>query len=201
MRRPIVPYVIPWAGETISHPEPVITPAGIHYADPHQDQLHRDLDTLWEQCTGDPTGQPQYTAELHPARQKKAMEGLLCAGCKAPAARYMNGMTWVLPLYDDTPPDHWDGVHTTIPPMCKICAKMAPQWCPRLREGHVELRVREAEHIGVRGTLYPRPGEPGVPDPDALVLFDSPDLPFVVARHVVRELHRTTLIRFAAAAT
>lgn len=201
MRSPIVPYVIPRAGEIISHPTPVITPAGVHYADPAQDRLHRDLDTLWEQCTGTPTGPPQHTAELHPARQKKAMEELLCGGCQAPAARHSDGMTWVLPLYDDTPPANWDGIHTTIPPMCTPCANTAPQWYPRLREGHVELHVREADHIGVHGTLYPRPDHPETPDPHALVPYNSPDLPFIVARHVVRELHRTTLIRLTTPTT
>ncbi|MFF5020246.1 hypothetical protein [Streptomyces sp. NPDC001165] len=83
--------------------------------------------------------------------------------------------------------------------MCEVRAERAPRLCPRLREGHVKLRVREAEPIGVRGTLYPRPGEHGEPDTDALVLYDSPDLPFVVAHQAVRELRRTTVVDFAAA--
>ncbi|MGP4089640.1 hypothetical protein [Streptomyces sp. KR55] len=62
------------------------------------------------------------------------------------------------------------------------------------------LRVKEAEQIGVRGTLYPRPGDPGAPIDDALVLYDSPDLPFIVARQIVRELRRCTVVHFAAAA-
>lgn len=198
MHRPLAPYVVPWTGETVSHPDIVITSAGVEYADPLQDELHRDLDTLWEQCGGNATGRPAYAAEFHPARQKITMEGLLCAGCKAPAARDVRGMAWVLPLLDDVPPRGWEGVHTVIPPMCKACAEGAPQWCPPLRDGHVELRVREAEQIGVRGTLYPRPGEHGVPDHDALVLYDSPDLPFVVARQVVRELRQTTVVAFVA---
>lgn len=180
----------------------MITSAGIAYADPIQDALHRDLDNvLWELCEGDATGIPAYAAELHPERQKTAMEGLLCAVCKAPAARDERGMAWVLPLLDDVPNTGWEGVHTAVPPMCEICAEKAPQLCPRLRDGHVELRAREAEQIGVRGTLYPRPSEHGEPDPNALVLYNSPNLPFVVARQVVRELRRTTVVAFAAAVT
>ncbi|MFD9394164.1 hypothetical protein ACFWBB_26530 [Streptomyces sp. NPDC060000] len=178
------------------------TSAGIAYADPVKDALHRDLDSvLWVVCGGTATGGPAYAAELHPERQKTAMEGLLCAVCKAPAARDERGMLWILPLLDDATDLILEGVRTAVPPMCQSCAEKAPRLCPVLRDGHVELRVHEAEQIGVRGTLYPRPGEHGTPDPDALVLYDSRDLPFVVARQVVRELRRTTVVAFAAAVT
>ncbi|MEU7322695.1 hypothetical protein ABZ682_19385 [Streptomyces griseoviridis] len=70
---------------------------------------------------------------------------------------------------------------------------------PGLREGHVKLRVLEAEQIGVLGTLYPSPGTPGEPQADVLVLYDSPNLPFVLARQAVRELCRTTVVAFAPA--
>ncbi|MFH8767457.1 hypothetical protein [Streptomyces althioticus] len=63
------------------------------------------------------------------------------------------------------------------------------------------LRVREAELIGVRGTLYPRPGSPGPADDDALVLRRSPGERFVVARQAVRELCDITVVAFAAAAS
>ncbi|MCG8971768.1 hypothetical protein [Streptomyces sp. CL12-4] len=178
-----------------------VTSAGVAYTDPVQDALARDLDgVLWALCAGTTTGRPEYTAELHPERQRTAMEGLLCAGCKKPAARDDRGMLWVLPLLDDATDGPWEGVRSAIPPMCEPCAETAPLLCPRLREGHVQLRVREAELIGVLGTLYPGPGNPGTPDPDALVLHGSPDMPFVVARQAVRELRRTTVVAFAAAA-
>ncbi|MET9776168.1 hypothetical protein ABZ023_18240 [Streptomyces sp. NPDC006367] len=200
MNRQIAPYVTPWTGET-TRPAPVtVTASGVIYTDPVQDGLARDLDgVLWTLCAGAATGRPEYAAELHPERQRAAMENLLCAGCKGTPARDERGMLWVLPLLDDTD-GPWEGVHTAIPPMCEQCAEAALLLCPRLRDGHVQLRVREAELIGVRGTLYPRPGTPGTPDPDALVLFDSPDLPFVVARQAVRELRCTTVVAFAAAA-
>ncbi|MGW7433317.1 hypothetical protein ACWGIN_27725 [Streptomyces sp. NPDC054861] len=172
-----------------------MTARSVAYADLEQDTLHRDVDgVLWAVCTGSPTGAPDYAKELHPGRQRIAMENLLCACCKRPAARDERGMTWIMPLLDDATDTIWEGVQTAIPPMCEACAALSPQVCPRLRDGHVELRVREAEPIGVRGTLYPRPGQHHAPEPDALVLYDSPDLPFVVARQLVRELRRTTVI-------
>jgi hypothetical protein len=188
-----------WTGEDASPTPVTITASGVAYADPVQDALARDLDgALWTLCRGMASGKPKYAAELHPERQKTAMDELLCAGCKQPAARDENGMLWVLPLLDDAVETTWEGVHAAIPPMCEACADQAPRRCPVLREGHVKLRVLEAELIGVRGTLYPRPGEPGEPEADALVLYDSPDLPFVVARQAVRELRRTTVVAFAA---
>ncbi|WP_328491288.1 hypothetical protein [Streptomyces zaomyceticus] len=168
---------------------------GITYADPEQDDRHRDIDgVLWVVCAGSATGGTEYAKELHPDRQCTAMDLLLCAGCKLPAARNKRGMTWILPLLDDATDTVWEGVQTAIPPVCEVCADLAPQACPVLRDGHVELRVREAEVIGVRGTLYPRPGQNHSPDPDALVLYDSPDLPFVVARQLIRELRDVTVV-------
>ncbi|MFF0213084.1 hypothetical protein [Streptomyces althioticus] len=63
------------------------------------------------------------------------------------------------------------------------------------------LRVGEAELIGVRGTLYPRPGSPSPADDDALVPRHSPDERFVVARQAVRELCDISGVAFAAAAS
>ncbi|MEU9355019.1 hypothetical protein AB0D65_29490 [Streptomyces griseoloalbus] len=190
----------PWTGESTAAGPATVTAAGVAYTDPDQDALARDLDgTLWALCAGTATGKPQYAAELHPERQRTAMEGLLCACCTQPASRNEQGMLWVLPVLDDTVDTRWEGVHSSIPPMCEPCSETAPLLCPWLRNGHVQLRVREAEAIGVRGTLYPRPGSPDAPEPDALVLYDSPDMPFVVARQVVRELLHTTVVAFAAA--
>ncbi|MGW6603536.1 hypothetical protein [Streptomyces sp. NPDC055036] len=200
MDRPIAPYVIPFTGELIPPADVVITAKGVAYADPIQDALRRDLDNvLWAVCGGESTGSPEYAADLHPDRQRTAMEQLRCAVCKKLGARDDRGMAWVLPLLDDTQATAWEGVRTVIPPMCEHCVETAPRRCPRLRAGHVELRAQEAEQVGVRGTLYPRPGEDGEPDPDAVVLYESPDLPFVIARQVVRELRSITVVTFAAA--
>ncbi|MET8696939.1 hypothetical protein ABZV65_30865 [Streptomyces bauhiniae] len=191
-----MPYVLPRTGELGPPARVTVTPAGVRYHDPALDETSRDDDgALWEVRAGAPTGPPAYTAELHPARQREAMENLLCAGCREPADRGPDGMLWLLPLLGAGPDTRWEGVRTAIPPMCAACAEVAPTVCPVLGDGHVELRVREADLIGVRGTLHPRPGEPGDPDPDALVLHDTPDLRFVVARQAVRELRRVTVVR------
>ncbi|MGY9066891.1 hypothetical protein [Streptomyces sp. CAS3] len=199
MKEPVAPYVTPWTGETRLPASLVVTASGMSYADPVHDALARDVDgVLWELCGGTATGRPDY-AELHPGRQRETMENLRCAGCNEPAARDGRGMLWLLPLLD-TVTTSWEGVRTAIPPVCEACADKSPRLCPELRAGHVQLRVREAELVGVRGTLHPRPGEPGVPEPGVVIGYDSPDLSFVVARHAVRELRRTTVVSFTAAA-
>jgi hypothetical protein len=198
--RSVTPYVTRWSGENTSPGDVRVTAAGVAYLDPVQDALARDLDgALWTLCRGETSGKPEYAAELNPERQKSAMDDLRCAGCNKPADRNAEGMLWVLPLLDEAAEANWECVRAAIPPMCEVCAEQAPRLCPVLREGHVKLRVLEAEPIGVLGTLYPRPGEGGAPKEDVLVLYDSQDLPFVVARQAVRELRRTTVVAFAAA--
>ncbi|MFC9931693.1 hypothetical protein [Streptomyces sp. NPDC127190] len=200
MDRPIAPYVTPWTGESTPPSTVAVTASGVKYADPVQDALARDLDgTLWALCSGTATGRPEYAAELHPERQRTAMDSRLCAGCSKPAARDDRGMLWLLPFLGDAAAATWEGVRCAIPPMCETCAETTPRLCPVLRAGHVKLRVREAQPVGVRGTLYPRPGEPGEPDPNALVLYGSSDLPFAIVRQAVRELRRITVVAFAAA--
>ncbi|MGW7594882.1 hypothetical protein ACWGK9_38045, partial [Streptomyces rubiginosohelvolus] len=118
------------------------------------------------------------------------------ATCGGPASRNADGMLWLMPLLAGPPAEGttWEGVRTTVPPACEPCADRVTKGCPWLRNGHARLRVREADQIGVRGTLYCRTGQPSVAvDDDALVLYDSPDARYVVARHAVRELARVTV--------
>ncbi|WP_406054016.1 hypothetical protein OG462_42535 [Streptomyces sp. NBC_01077] len=176
MPRPSVPYVVPWTGETTPLGDIVISALGVAYANPVRDAYQADLDgVLWALCGGTQTGGPAYAKELHPMRQKAVMMRPLCAGCKELPERDERGTLLLLRLLDDALDTVWEGVRTVIPPMCEDCADEAKENCPRLLDGHVELRVREAEKVGVRGTLHPRFGESVEPDPDAVVLYDTPD--------------------------
>ncbi|MGP4089639.1 hypothetical protein [Streptomyces sp. KR55] len=122
--RPLAPYVIPWTGEFTPPTRIVISPAGVSYADATQDAAHRDLDgVLWEPCVGTRTGRPAYAEELHPQRQRDAMENFRCAVCRHPADRTPEGMLWLLPLLDDEiPVTGWEGVQTVSRP----CARSTP---------------------------------------------------------------------------
>jgi hypothetical protein len=71
----------------------VVSASGVAYADPVREALARGQDgVLWALGGGSTTGRPEYGAEFHPERQRTAMDGLLCACCKAPTA-----LLWVLP--------------------------------------------------------------------------------------------------------
>ncbi|MFG2774736.1 hypothetical protein [Streptomyces sp. NPDC048350] len=92
-----------------------------------QTDLRRDVDgVLWAVCAGTATGGTDYAKELHPDRQRTAMENLLCACCQQPAARDERGMTWILPLLGNAKDTVWEGVQTAIPPMCAVCAALSP---------------------------------------------------------------------------
>ncbi|MFE7624460.1 hypothetical protein [Streptomyces sp. NPDC057509] len=195
------PHVILWAGETIL-PEPLLSARhGVYYADPRVDLRHRDDDgVLWEAWGGHQVGPRIYTL-LHPIRQREAMRGLRCATCNGDGDRSTAGMLWLLPLLDGPAAEDttWEGVPTTVPPTCESCADRVVWGCPWMRDGHVRLRARVAEQIGVRGSLYPRPGTTAPAERDALVRYDSPDAQYVVARYAVRELSQVTLEAVVAA--
>ncbi|MFE0773358.1 hypothetical protein [Streptomyces sp. NPDC058861] len=182
-------------GETVPTFDTLVGSYGVAYTDPFKDTFHRDADGILRAiCEGPRTGGPAHARELHPYRQREAMERLLCAGYSGPPSRDERGVLRVLPLLDDADDPTRGCVQTVIPPMCDPCKTKATQACPRLRDGHVELRVKEAEKIGVWGTLYPPAGVEGEPVPDALVLFNSPDEGRVIARRPVRELRDFTVV-------
>nr|WP_202513365.1 MULTISPECIES: hypothetical protein [unclassified Streptomyces] len=169
----------------------ILTPAGVFYADPRVDRGSRDDDqVLWLVCGGQQTGRRVFQV-MHPARQREAMRALRCVTCNEPGARNADGMLWLLPLLAEG--TGWEGVQTTVPPSCEPCADRVAERCPWMRDGYVRLRVRVAEQIGVRGTLYPRPGQPDPVRSDVLVRYDSPDARYVVARYAVRELSEATV--------
>lgn len=125
------PFVLRHKSETLASPTTVTTLRGITYASPGRDARHRDVDeVLWAVCAGTPTGSACYAEELHPDRQRTAMEQFLCAGCKKPAARDERGMAWILPLLDNATDTVWEGAQTAIPPVCEMCVVLSPQVCP-----------------------------------------------------------------------
>jgi hypothetical protein len=151
----------------------------------------RDVEgTLWERWSGDPSG-PLEMALHHPARQREVMEELRCGVCRGEPDRDHRGMLWLL---------HADGsvedlsfptdIMTATPPVCRRDARRALRACERLQEGFVTVRVREAEIVGVRGTVY-SPTAP--PEIDREVRLDEPAIRQVVARQLMRELRNVEL--------
>ncbi|GGX51772.1 hypothetical protein [Streptomyces noursei] len=151
----------------------------------------RDIDgTLWERWSGSPTG-PQSLAEHHPARQRHVMETRRCAVCARDPDRQTDGVLWLLHAHDVSPSGHWPrDVLTATPAICRNDAQKAIRACHALQDGYVALRVREAELVGVRGTLY-TPGAP--PQPDQIIRFHEPAIHRVVARQLILRLRDVQL--------
>ncbi|MBC2879310.1 MULTISPECIES: hypothetical protein [Streptomyces] len=181
-------FVAPRDGEAPSAIPLVLDPKrGVTYG-PHEVPGDRDIDgTLWQRWAGTPTGALR-PAEHHPARQRIAMERLLCAvGGGPPDRQPHRGMLWLLPaepplsLTRTRPRD----VLTATPPTCMFCAHRALITCDALRRGHLALRVPEAEPVGVRGTVY---SPTGPPVRQQFVAFTDPAIRWVVAEQLVLEL-------------
>ncbi|MCZ1012222.1 hypothetical protein [Streptomyces lydicus] len=161
----------------------------------------RDVDgILWERWGGTPTATSERRwSEHHPVRQYASMERLLCAGCGRETDHEPGlGRRWILPADPAASVDWTQPLQTTTPPLCSDCALTKPWLCERLRDGFVELRVREAELVGVRGTLY-SPTAP--PRRREFVPFDHPDIRRIVAQQLVREVRGAVVVRLGAPPT
>lgn len=115
-------------------------------------------------------------SSVHAAGGRRPAPRTRCSGC--------------LPLFDGGDA-YGEGVRSAIAPMCEACAASVP----RLREGHVKLRVREADRSTCAGPSTRTPGHQT--GSGRSPLYDSPGLPLVLARQAVRELRLTTVIAFA----
>ncbi|MET7534599.1 hypothetical protein [Streptomyces goshikiensis] len=118
--------------------------------------------------------------------QRRAADRLLCAYCMEPPQREPGeGMLWL--LHTDPDAHQWPAdIRTSTPPICRPHAELALRRCATLRRRYLAVRVREAEPIGVRGTVYDQGGPGG---PDELVLFTERNrLRFVLGRDLVLEL-------------
>ncbi|MFJ5635130.1 hypothetical protein ACIQF5_21135 [Streptomyces goshikiensis] len=185
MKSAEAPAITRLAGRIPQHPTVVVGDDGIRYEGAEREQqLDPDFMVLWECWGGLAEGPPLY-GEFDPEVQRRATDRLLCAyGMEAPHREPGEGMLWL--LHTDADAHQWPAdIQTTTPPICRPHAERALQRCATLRR-HLAVRVREAEPIGVRGTVY---GQDGPGGPDELVLFtDENRLRFVHARHLVLEL-------------
>ncbi|KOV79862.1 hypothetical protein [Nocardia sp. NRRL S-836] len=189
----IAPYVTAWSGEEDLPCVLVDLPDDrLGYAS----ELLTDRDghgVLWRQTAlrrGD--GRPEF-AKVHPLRQRRAMERLLCQVCGKPADQDESGVLWLLRDFRDDWPQWPEGMASTEPPVCRPCVPISRRLCPSLRKGVVAVRVRQCPVVGVRGSLY-RPG------PLAPVVvrggdftYDDPAVHRVLASALIRELRGCTV--------
>ncbi|GAA1969423.1 hypothetical protein [Kitasatospora viridis] len=162
---------------------------------PSADELPHDRDShgiLWSRMTLHPgRGRPEY-GRVHPGRQRRAMQRLLCQVCGKPADQNEAGTLWLL-KNDHTDWPAWpEDMAATHPPICTPCADLAPRLCPHLREDHVLIRVRDCSALAIYGALY-RPAPLG-PEPvnDVTVTPDDPRARWILAAQLVRALRGCT---------
>lgn len=190
----VAPYITSWSAEQDLPSRLVERPGlGIGYAD----ETLGDRDAhgvLWQRAAmRHGVGKPEFR-RIHPLRQRRAMRQLLCQVCAGPADQNDAGVLWLLRDHRDDWHSWPEGMACVDPPTCMRCVKTATRLCPALRRGAVTVRVREFEIAGVRGALY-RNGAFGPFAVDAAnFAYDDPDVRWLVASALIRELRGCTLV-------
>jgi hypothetical protein len=191
----VAPYITAWSEE---HAQPytlIERLHGIGYAD----ETIGDRDShgvLWARTPLRPRqGRPEFQ-RVHPQRQRRAMQRLLCQVCAGPADCNEDGVLWVLKDHRDDWPSWPNRMGVTEPPVCAPCARIASNLCPALRRGAAVIRVGSCPVIGVRGMLYRRGGGTPVAVGPTTVSFGDPMASWVRAANLIRELGDCTLISF-----
>lgn len=192
---PHAPYITSWSEEKAPPCQLIERPGrGVAYLD---ETLH-DRDShgaLWLRTPSRPGhGQPQF-ARVHPIRQRRAMQRLLCNVCASPADRTNEGTLWLLRDFRNDWPGWPENMAVDEPPVCVSCVRLASRLCPALRRGAVALRVRHAPIVGVHGVLYRSSGGlVPVPTEEKSIPYDDPAIHWIRAAKLLRELHDCTIV-------
>jgi hypothetical protein len=195
-RPDVVPFIAAWSGEQQLAREVVYSgQGGIGYADetPEDRDQHG---VLWNgRALAQGTGRPAY-GDVHPQRQRIAMQHLLCQVCGRAADQNDDGVLWLVEDHRDDWTGWPDGLMTTHPPLCVPCARKAVEQCPHLIDSSVAVRVTGSEPCAVYGRVWSssafgRPVRTGVKD---VVPFGSTAARWVLAGQLVRSLHGCTFV-------
>ncbi|MET9729215.1 hypothetical protein ABZZ79_00690 [Streptomyces sp. NPDC006458] len=195
-RPDVVPFIAAWSGEQQLAREVVYSgQGGIAYAD----ETPEDRDqygVLWNgRSLARGAGRPEY-GNVHPERQRIAMQYLLCQVCGHTADRDDRGVLWVVEDHRGEW-DRWpEGLMTTHPPLCVPCARKAVEVCPHLVDSSIAIRVIGSEVCGVHGRIWSSSpfGRPVRKDVKEVVTFGSPAARWVTAGQLVRSLHGCTFV-------
>lgn len=194
----IAPYVTSWSGEP-DLPSPVRAWSGLGVC--YADELPTDRDSrgvLWQRAgMRRGVGRPEF-GRVHPLRQRRAMRLLLCQVCAGPADLDDSGVLWLLRDFRGDWARWPDGMGCVEPPVCAPCVPVSLQLCPALRRGGVVVRVRECPVAGVRGAVYREVASGLVAVEEAILPYDDPDVRWLVASALVRELRDCTVLPLGA---
>ena len=190
----IAPYITAWSAEQDLPCTLVERPDhSIGYAN----ELLSDRDrhgVLWRQTAlRHRVGRPEF-ARIHPLRQRRAMELLLCQVCGGPADRNDDGVLWLQRDYRDDWPQWPDGMASVEPPVCLPCVPTARRMCPALQRGSVLVRVKDCPIAGVRGVFYMQSVLAPTAATAANFAYDDPAIRRVVASALIRELRGCVIV-------
>jgi hypothetical protein len=196
-RPDVVPFIAAWSGEQ-RHTRRVVYSGrgGIAFVDEAPEDRDQ-FGVLWNgRALAQGVGRPRY-GEVHPERQRVAMQYLMCQVCGRPADRDRNGgVLWVV---EDNRGD-WNGwpenLMTTHPPLCLPCARKAVEQCPHLVDSSVALRVRNSEVCAVYGRIWSSSafGHPVRTANKDVVAYGTAAARWVLAGQLVRSLHGCTRV-------
>jgi hypothetical protein len=195
-RPDVVPFVAAWSGEQPFTRKIIYSGrGGIAFSD----ETHEDRDqhgVLWNgRAMAQGTGRPEF-GDVHPDRQRVAMEFLLCQVCGKSADRDGDGMLWLVEDHRGDWKDWPNNLLTTHPPICLPCAGKAVEQCPHLIGSNVAVRVRESDVCGVHGRIWSSSAF-GHPVPTAVknvVTYGTSAARWVLAGQLVRSLHGCTIV-------
>lgn len=191
----VVPYVATWSAEERTDPPVVERPSGLGIA--YADETPADRDSrgvLWDRFTLRPgQGRPRY-AQIHPARQRRAMRKLICQVCGAPADTTDDGVLWLFPAEPDPRPEWPNGATATEPPICLPCLHLSLRVCPALRKGHLAVRAGKFPLHGISGTRYRTARPTPVPLVETTVAFHDPVIHWTLAAKLARELDECAIL-------
>lgn len=196
-RHVAAPYVTAWSAEQDPPVVLVERPGvgGIAYQD--ETVADRDSDDVLWFRTPFRLGQGRPTfGRVHPLRQRRTMQRLLCQVCAGPADCTEDGVLWLLKDHREDWPSWPDGMGVTEPPICVPCVRVSLRLCPALRKGAAVVRAGSFMVAGVHGTLY-RSGSKLAAVGPATVAYEDPAIQWVRAVSLVRELRDCAIIPLA----
>jgi len=193
-RPTVVPYIARWSAEQNITPDVIATARGLAY--PNETPYDRDHGgALWARTAlRRGQGKPDFGG-VHPQRQRRAMQRLLCQVCGHRANRTQDGVLWLVEDHRGDWKDWPEGLVTVHPPVCLPCARLAVAQCHHL--SHVPwmaLRVRDSAVEGVYGRPYHLQGYRLVRGEKTAIFYDHPAIRWIVASQLTRTLRGCTVV-------
>ncbi|MFI0188467.1 hypothetical protein ACH4PW_13035 [Streptomyces sp. NPDC017082] len=191
-----VPFITAWTKEAVP-PQPLAVihgrgGSGLGFRD-EEAHIDRHYGVPWVRMPAVRGGRSDFAA-VHALRQRQAMSRLLCQICGGPTVGtrpdertlFLTGAAGGRPI---TP-----GEQTTAPPVHAVCARLAVQKCPPLRDhGWAAALVGYAPTWGVAGQIHhPRTLEALGGDVSQVPFTDERGIRWVLATRLVITLEEVT---------